>query len=139
MRWTGHVAHREKRNRSMALLEEPERRPLGRPKHRRKDNIQMEVKEIGHSVLDWIHLAQDRDQSRTLVNRVMTLLIHTMLGNSLVAERLTVSQEGLSSMESGSCGKAESPLRCLQQPDIISVPSKLNYHHFLQENYGKVS
>jgi hypothetical protein len=34
------------------------------------------------------------------VNMVMKLLVHRMLGNTRVAERLAVSQGGLSSMES---------------------------------------
>jgi hypothetical protein len=32
------------------------------------DNIKMELKVIGYDDVDWIHLAQDRDQWQTLVN-----------------------------------------------------------------------
>jgi hypothetical protein len=35
------------------------------------DNIKMDLKEIGWGGIDWIDLAQDRDQSRALVNTVM--------------------------------------------------------------------
>jgi hypothetical protein len=35
------------------------------------DNIKMDLREIGWSGMDWIDLAQDRDQWRTLVNMVM--------------------------------------------------------------------
>jgi len=34
-----------------------ETRPLGRPKHRRKDNIKMDLQEVGCRGMDWIGLA----------------------------------------------------------------------------------
>jgi hypothetical protein len=37
------------------------------------DNIKMDLKEIGCGGVDWINLAQDRDQGRALVNTVMYL------------------------------------------------------------------
>jgi hypothetical protein len=46
-------------------------RPLGRPRRRWKDNIKMDLWEIGFGDVDWIHLAQDRDRWRALVNKVM--------------------------------------------------------------------
>jgi hypothetical protein len=36
-------------------------------------NIRMDLQEIGREVVDWIHLAQDRDQWRAVVNTVMNL------------------------------------------------------------------
>jgi hypothetical protein len=36
--------------------------PLGRPSHRWEDNIKMDLREIGWGGMDWIGLAQDRDQ-----------------------------------------------------------------------------
>jgi hypothetical protein len=38
---------------------------LGRPRRRWVDNIKMDLREIIWDVVDWIGLAQDRDQSRT--------------------------------------------------------------------------
>jgi hypothetical protein len=35
----------------------------------------MDLREIGWEVVDWIHLVQDRNQWRALVDRVMTLLV----------------------------------------------------------------
>jgi hypothetical protein len=44
-------------------LEDLKRRkkPLRRPKHRWKDIIRVNLREIEWEVVDWIHLAQDRD------------------------------------------------------------------------------
>jgi hypothetical protein len=46
-----------------------------RHRHRWKDNTKMDLREIGCWVLDWIFLAQDKDQWRALVNTVMNLLV----------------------------------------------------------------
>jgi hypothetical protein len=35
------------------------------------DNIKMDLREIGWDGIDWIDLAQDRDQWKALVNTVM--------------------------------------------------------------------
>jgi hypothetical protein len=47
------------------------KRPLGIPRRRWEDNIKMDLREIGCGGMDWIDLAQDRDQWRALVNTVM--------------------------------------------------------------------
>jgi hypothetical protein len=79
MRWAGHVAKMgEKRNAYRILVGKPEeKRPLGRPRRRWEDNIIMDVREIGWGGMDWIDLAQDRDQWRALVNTVMNLRVQT--------------------------------------------------------------
>jgi hypothetical protein len=51
------------------------KRPLGRPRYRWVDNIKMHLREIGWDGMDWIDLAQDRDQWRALVNTVMNLRV----------------------------------------------------------------
>ena len=48
----------------------PERK---RPRRRWKDNIKMDLQEVGWRGMDWIDLARDRDRWRTLVNAVMNL------------------------------------------------------------------
>jgi hypothetical protein len=75
MRWAGHVARMgEKRNASGLLVGKPEgKRPLGSPRRRWVDNIKMDLLEIGGGGVDWIGLAQDRDNWRALVNVVMNL------------------------------------------------------------------
>jgi hypothetical protein len=51
------------------------RRPLGRPRRRWKDNIKMDLWEIGFGDVDWIHWAQDRDMWQALVNTIMNLRV----------------------------------------------------------------
>jgi hypothetical protein len=51
------------------------KRPLGKPRHRWEDNIKMDLREIGSDGVDWIDLAQDRDQWSALVNAVMNIRV----------------------------------------------------------------
>jgi hypothetical protein len=52
------------------------KRPLGRPRCRWVDNIKIDLREIGWDDMDWISLAQDRDQwRRVLVNTVVDLRV----------------------------------------------------------------
>jgi hypothetical protein len=72
MRLAGHVARMgEKRNAYRILVG----KPLGRPRRRWVDNIRMDLGELGWDGMDWIKLAQDRDQWRALVNTVMNLRV----------------------------------------------------------------
>jgi hypothetical protein len=48
---------------------------VGRPRCRWVDNIKMDLREIGLDGMDWIKLAQDRDQWRALVNTVMNVRV----------------------------------------------------------------
>jgi hypothetical protein len=76
MRWAGHVARKGEVRDAYILVGRPEgRRPLGRPRRRWEDNIEMDLREIGFGDMDWIHLAQDRDRWRALVNTVMNLRV----------------------------------------------------------------
>jgi hypothetical protein len=52
----------ENRNAYKILVGKPEgKRPLGRPRHTRVNNIKMDFRQAGGG-MDWIELAQDRDQ-----------------------------------------------------------------------------
>jgi hypothetical protein len=65
-----------KMNAYRILMGEPEgKRPLGRPKRRLVDNIKMDLREIEWDGMDSIDLAQDRDQWRALVNKVMNFRV----------------------------------------------------------------
>jgi hypothetical protein len=55
-----------------------EKKTLGRPRRRWMDNIRMDLRKIGWDDVDWIDMAQDRDQWR--------------------AAQLAAPQEGLSSV-----------------------------------------
>jgi hypothetical protein len=62
----------EMRNACKILIRNPEwKSPLGRLRCRWKNNIRMDLREIGWEDVDWIHLSQDRDQWRALVNTIM--------------------------------------------------------------------
>jgi hypothetical protein len=51
------------------------KRPLGRPRRRGDDNFRKDLGEIVWDGVDWIDVAQDRDQWRALVNTVMNLRV----------------------------------------------------------------
>jgi hypothetical protein len=90
----------EKRNVYRLLVGKPEgKRPLGRPRRRWIDNINMDLLEIGLSVVEWIGLAQDRYRWRALVNSVMNLRVPLNAGNCRVAAQLVASRPVLSSTE----------------------------------------
>jgi hypothetical protein len=58
------------------LVEKAEgRRPVGRPRRRWKDNIRMDLREVGCGCVDSMELAQDRDRWRALVSAVMNLRV----------------------------------------------------------------
>jgi hypothetical protein len=73
MKWAGHVARlREKRNAYRIMMGMPEgKRPLGRPRRRRVENIKMDLREIGSDGMDCIDLAENRERWRPLVNTLM--------------------------------------------------------------------
>jgi hypothetical protein len=66
----------EKKKAYRLLVGKPEgKRPLGRPRRRRVDNIRMDLGEVRCGDVDWIGLAQDRDRWRALVNSVLDLRV----------------------------------------------------------------
>jgi hypothetical protein len=57
------------------LMGKPEgKRPLERPRHRWEDGIKVDLGEIGWGGVEWIHLTQDKDRWRAVVNAVMNPL-----------------------------------------------------------------
>jgi hypothetical protein len=73
----GHVACMgEMRNTYNILVWKPEgKRQLGKPWRRWEDNVRTDLREIGLEGVDWIHLAQNRDQWRAHVNLIINLRV----------------------------------------------------------------
>jgi hypothetical protein len=64
----------ERRSVYRVLVGKPKgRRPLGRPRLRWEDNINMDLQDVECGVMDWNVLAQDRNSCRAIVNAVMNL------------------------------------------------------------------
>jgi hypothetical protein len=61
------------------------KRPLGRPRCRWVYNIKIDLREIRWGGVDWIDLAQDRDQWKALVNAVMNLQVPSPVVQLLVS------------------------------------------------------
>jgi hypothetical protein len=72
MRLAGHVAHFEDARNVYKVLVgvSEEKRSIGRPK-RECELIKIDRKEMGWEGVDWIHLAQDTDQRRALMDTVI--------------------------------------------------------------------
>jgi hypothetical protein len=47
------------------------------------DNIKIDLRQIGCGDMDWIHLAENRNQWRPLVNTVINFLVPENYGNFL--------------------------------------------------------
>jgi hypothetical protein len=61
-----------KRNANRILVGKPDgKRLLGSPSRRWVGNIKMDLRMTGWGGMDWIDLAQDRDQWKALLNTVM--------------------------------------------------------------------
>jgi hypothetical protein len=77
IRWTGHASRRGYRRIAYrVLVGKPEgKRPLGIPRRRWEDYIKMDLRKIGWSGVNWIHLAQYRDQWTALASTVMNLRV----------------------------------------------------------------
>jgi hypothetical protein len=73
--WAGDVALMgEMRNAYKILVGKLEgKRPLEKPRRRWENDIRMDLTEIGWEGVDWIHVAENRDQRRAVVDTVMNL------------------------------------------------------------------
>jgi hypothetical protein len=72
MKWVGHVAYMGKmRNVYKILVGKPEgKRPLRRARLRLEDRI-----EIRWENVDWVHVGQDSERWRALVNMIVNILV----------------------------------------------------------------
>jgi hypothetical protein len=82
MKWAGHVPRVEEMRNACRFFsgKSEERRPLGRHRCRWEDNIRMGLGAVGWENEELIHIAQDRDQQRALVNTVMKLNVRCEAG-----------------------------------------------------------
>jgi hypothetical protein len=66
----------EKRNAYGILVRTPGgKRPLGSPRRRWVENIKIDLREMACNGMDWIELAQDRDEWRALVTTIMNFYV----------------------------------------------------------------
>jgi hypothetical protein len=72
MRWVEHVACLEEMK-NVKFSQKP--KGTEGPRHRCQDNFKMVLKEIVYEGVDWIHMAQDRDQWYGLVNSAINLQV----------------------------------------------------------------
>ena len=88
MKRAGHVVRMgERRSAYSVLVGKPEgKSPLGRPRHRWENNINMDLQKVGWG-MDWIDLAQHRIRWWALVNAVMNLRVPLNAGNFLPSRR----------------------------------------------------
>jgi hypothetical protein len=76
----------DKRSANRVLVGRPEgKRPLERPRCRRKYNIKVDLQAVGWGGMDWIDLARDRNWWRALVNEVMNIRDPQNEGNFLTS------------------------------------------------------
>jgi len=101
MRWAGHVARMvEDRGVHRVLVGKPEGKgPLGKPRHRREDNIKIDLQEVGQGRGDWMELAQGQVAGTCGYGEGLSGSINA--GKFLTSCKVywLASQEGLCSME----------------------------------------
>ena len=69
-------AYRERKGICRVLVGKPEgKRPRGRPRHKREDNIKMDLQEVGCGGMDWIDMVLGRNRWWSLMNAVMNLRV----------------------------------------------------------------
>jgi hypothetical protein len=84
----------EKRTAHRLLVEMPEgKRPLGGPRRRWVDDIQIDLLKIVWGGVDWIGLDQDRDKWRALVNAVKDLWVAGKLSSCYIIGVLSSSSQ----------------------------------------------
>ena len=96
LRWAGHVRRMEEGSSSLKIL--TGNKPLRRSKRRWKDNIRMDLKEIGINTRNWVDSAQDRDYWRALWMRHFNFL--HLITLTIVGERYKLWNSSLRSLPS---------------------------------------
>jgi hypothetical protein len=60
-------------------------RLFGTSRNRQKDNVKMDLQEVGRGAIDWVDLAQERDRWQKFVNAGMYLWFRYNVGNFLTS------------------------------------------------------
>jgi hypothetical protein len=97
MEWEEHVAHLGKKGNADSVLERKpgENRSLWIPRHKWDNNFKTDLKGIWWEGTNYIHLAEDREKWRSLVNMVMGLWVPQNAGSLWLAEEIFSSQKRL--------------------------------------------
>ena len=82
LRWASHVTRMEEGWSAFKMLtgKPTGNIPLGRPRRKWKDNIRMDLKEVGINTRNWVDSAQDRNNWRALVNATLNLRFPLTMG-----------------------------------------------------------
>jgi hypothetical protein len=77
MEWAENVASMGKMISTYKILvgKHERKRPLEKPRSRCEENIRMDLTAMWCKGVDWMHVAQVRDQWRALVDTIMNLLV----------------------------------------------------------------
>jgi hypothetical protein len=84
--WDGSCSSRRRDEKCIKMFYKSEgKRPLGKHRGRWWDNTKMDLTEIGWESVDWMYLAQDRDQWWAVVNTVINLRVPWKARNFLTS------------------------------------------------------
>jgi hypothetical protein len=84
MRWAGLVG--ERRGACCGLVGRPEGKgQLGRLRRRWRDNIKMDLQDVGWGNMDWTDMAKGRDRWPTLLDAIMNLQVPYNMGTVLTS------------------------------------------------------
>ena len=77
LRWAGHVARTEEGRSAIKILtgKPTGKRPLGKPRRRREDNIRMDLEEIGINAGNWVDSAPKVSPYHEIRHLVLPLLL----------------------------------------------------------------
>jgi hypothetical protein len=82
LRWAGHIARMEEGRCTFKILTGTPtgKKLLGGPRGRWKDDIRMNIKEIGINTRNWVDSAHDRDYWSALVNTALSHRVPKAMG-----------------------------------------------------------